>query len=308
MLYVPPPKRQVRGSNPLGVATPYFAEIALGPLFQPKCSCYVHFMDTDSQPIEARAHPDQIKGRGAVSNRSGRFEATSRAAIEEIWEDEAPPPLKTTLEVNGSRSIISKVPSPDMPFNRSINPYRGCEHGCVYCFARPTHAYLGYSPGLDFETKLVMKPNAAALLRKALSKTGYAPEAIAIGTNTDPYQPVEKQLKIMRGVLEVLSEFNHPVTIVTKGTLIERDLDLLADLARDELASVALSVTTLSSDLKRRLEPRTPSGSRVGQVPQAITGTRLANISLTLPSTPFCSCTSRGRLSSHAATMAGKAG
>ena len=129
-------------------------------------------METDSPRPADRAHPDQVRGRGAVSNRSGRFEAAARSPIEEIWEEEAPPPLKTTLEVDGSRSIISKVPSPDMPFNRSINPYRGCEHGCVYCFARPTHAYLGYSPGLDFETKLVMKPNAAGLLRMAFSRRG----------------------------------------------------------------------------------------------------------------------------------------
>ncbi|MEL7463460.1 MAG: PA0069 family radical SAM protein [Pseudomonadota bacterium] len=206
---------------------------------------------------------ERRRGRGAVSNRTGRFEATQRSRIADGWEiEEDLPPLKTEVTVDGSRSIISKVPSPDMPFNRSINPYRGCEHGCVYCFARPTHAYLGYSAGLDFETKLVMKPDAARLLRQTLSRKSYRPEPIAIGTNTDPYQPIEKKMKIMRGVLETLAEFNHPVTIVTKSALVARDADILGEMGRRGLARVALSLTTLDADLSRKMEPRAATPQR----------------------------------------------
>ena len=223
-------------------------------------------MNTTGDRFEPDApHVDPVarKGRGAVSNRSGRFEATRRAAFFDDWAfEEETPPLKTELTVDGSRSIISKVPSPDMPFNRSINPYRGCEHGCVYCFARPTHAYLGLSPGLDFETKLVMKPAAAALLRKTFLRKGYKPEPIAIGTNTDPYQPVEKAQKIMRGVLEVLAAFNHPVTIVTKSALVARDADILGEMGRRGLARVALSLTTLDAALSRKMEPRAATPQR----------------------------------------------
>ncbi|MEL6793647.1 MAG: PA0069 family radical SAM protein, partial [Pseudomonadota bacterium] len=215
------------------------------------------------EPDAAIADPAQRRGRGAVSNRSGRFEATQRSQVHDGWEiEEALAPLKTEVAVDRSRSIISKVPSPDMPFNRSINPYRGCEHGCVYCFARPTHAYLGHSPGLDFETKLVMKPEAARLLRRALERKSYAPEPIAIGTNTDPYQPLEKKMKIMRGVLETLAEFNHPVTIVTKSALVARDADILGEMGRRGLARVALSLTTLDAGLSRTMEPRAAAPQR----------------------------------------------
>lgn len=204
------------------------------------------------------------KGRGAVSNRSGRFEATHRSAFDDGWDqnDEEPPRLKTEIAIDGSRSIINKVPSPDMPFDRSINPYRGCEHGCIYCFARPTHAFLGLSPGLDFETKLTMKPDAPALLRRTLMGKRYTPKSIAIGTNTDPYQPIEKTHKIMRGILEVLAEFNHPVTIVTKSALVARDADILGPMGEKGLARVALSLTTLDADLSRKMEPRAATPQR----------------------------------------------
>ncbi len=206
---------------------------------------------------------DARKGRGAVSNRSGRFETTHRTDFDDGWaREEEPPRLKTEIAIDGSRSIINKVPSPDMPFDRSINPYRGCEHGCIYCFARPTHAFLGLSPGLDFETKLTMKPDAPALLRRTLMGKRYKPKPIAIGTNTDPYQPIEKTHKIMRGLLEVLAEFNHPVTIVTKSALVARDADILGPMGEKGLARVALSLTTLDAGLSRKMEPRAATPQR----------------------------------------------
>ncbi len=206
---------------------------------------------------------DARKGRGAVSNRSGRFETTHRTDFDDGWaREEEPPRLKTEIAIDGSRSIINKVPSPDMPFDRSINPYRGCEHGCIYCFARPTHAFLGLSPGLDFETKLTMKPDAPALLRRTLMGKRYKPQPIAIGTNTDPYQPIEKTHKIMRGLLEVLAEFNHPVTIVTKSALVARDADILGPMGEKGLARVALSLTTLDAGLSRKMEPRAATPQR----------------------------------------------
>jgi DNA repair photolyase len=211
--------------------------------------------------------PDLHKrGRGAVSNRAGRFEATQSTAFdpdfEDDWEKDEPDPLRTEVTIDTSRSIISRVPSPDMPFDRSINPYRGCEHGCIYCFARPTHAFLGLSPGLDFETKLTMKPDAPALLRRTLMGKRYIPKPIAIGTNTDPYQPIEKTHKIMRGVLKVLAEFNHPVTIVTKSALVTRDADILGPMGEKGLARVALSLTTLDAGLSRKMEPRAATPQR----------------------------------------------
>ena len=207
---------------------------------------------------------DARKGRGAVSNRSGRFETTHRAVFDDGWarDEDEPPRLKTEIAIDRSKSIINKVPSPDMSFDRSINPYRGCEHGCIYCFARPTHAFLGLSPGLDFETRLTMKPDAPALLRRALSAKRYAPRTIAIGTNTDPYQPIEKTHKIMRGVLEVLAEFNHPVAIVTKSALVARDADILGPMGEKGLARVALSLTTLDAGLSRKMEPRAATPQR----------------------------------------------
>jgi len=195
--------------------------------------------------------------RGAPSNPDGRFERHCREEVDDgWWRDDDLPPLKTTLEPDRARSVITRNQSPDIPFDRSINPYRGCEHGCIYCYARPTHAYLGLSPGLDFETRLFAKPEAGALLDQELRHPGYRCQPIAIGTNTDPYQPVERQAAIMRAILTVLAAFAHPVTITTKSALILRDRDILTDLARRRLVSVTVSITTLDRDLARRLEPR----------------------------------------------------
>ena len=197
------------------------------------------------------------RGRGAGVNPSGRYEPISRDVFNDGWNslDELPP-FKTEVQVERPRQIITRNESPDISFDRSINPYRGCEHGCIYCFARPTHAYMGLSPGLDFESKLFAKPDAAKLLDKELSKPGYEPRTIAIGTNTDPYQPIEKQYRIMREVLEVLEARNHPVGIVTKSALVTRDIDILSRMAERGLAKVALSITTLDRKLARTMEPR----------------------------------------------------
>lgn len=197
------------------------------------------------------------RGRGAQSNESGRFEAEARVAFDDGWQSlEDLPPFKTTVSLDTSRKVITRNDSPDIGFDRSINPYRGCEHGCVYCFARPTHAYLGLSPGLDFESKLLAKPDAPGLLEKELAAPGYEPRMIAIGTNTDPYQPIERDMKIMRGILEVLERAGHPVGIVTKSALVTRDIDILSRMAKRNLAKVALSVTTLDPRLARTMEPR----------------------------------------------------
>ena len=207
--------------------------------------------------LDITADVRRLHGRGAVSNASGRYEREARVLVDDGWsgEDE-PQALKTEILRDSSRTIITRNKSPDISFDRSINPYKGCEHGCVYCFARPTHAYLGLSPGADFESKIFTKPNAAELLRKELSAPGYVPRTIAIGTNTDPYQPIERTARIMRSVLEVLYEFRHPVGIVTKSALILRDLDILAPMAEMGLAKAALSVTTLNRSLARTMEPR----------------------------------------------------
>lgn len=204
-----------------------------------------------------------VKGRGTAQNPAIRFERQSRDAFDDGWdliEDAAPP--RTTLVRDATRSIIARNDSPDIGFDRSVNPYRGCEHGCVYCFARPTHAYLGFSPGLDFETRIVFKPEAAALLEKELSKPGYVPQPIVLGSNTDPYQPVERTLKITRSLLEVLERFNHPLTIVTKSAGVLRDADILGRMAKLNLVRVFLSVTTLNPTLARAMEPRAASPAR----------------------------------------------
>src|SRR5450432_4768443 len=200
---------------------------------------------------------ERRRGRGAQSNAVGRYEPLARIAFDDGWRslDELPP-FKTTVTNDATRKIITRNESPDIGFDRSINPYRGCEHGCVYCFARPTHAYLGLSPGLDFESKLLAKPDAPALLEKELAAPDYEPRMIAIGTNTDPYQPIERERKIMRGILEVLERASHPVGIVTKSALVTRDIDILARMAKRNLAKVAISVTTLDAKLARTMEPR----------------------------------------------------
>jgi DNA repair photolyase len=198
------------------------------------------------------------KARGAKSNPKPRFDRLEREAVDDGWTPEEEPPTApgTTIHIDKTKSVITRNTSPDIGFDRSINPYRGCAHGCVYCFARPTHAYLDLSPGLDFETQLFVKPDAPRLLESELRKPGYRPAVIAIGTNTDPYQPIEREHRIMRGCLEVLAAFNHPVSITTKSFLVTRDIDILGPMAAKGLAAVAVSVTTLDRDLHRKLEPR----------------------------------------------------
>jgi DNA repair photolyase len=237
-------------------------------------------MESSSIPTERR------RGRGAVSNATGRFDL---AHVEEAdgWDiPEDRPAFRTEVSVEVPRSIISYNTSPDLPFDRSINPYRGCEHGCVYCFARPTHAYLGLSPGLDFETRLVARPDAPKVLEKELGARRYQPRTIAIGTNTDPYQPIENKYQITRSCLEVLAAFRHPVAIVTKGTLIERDLDILGPMAAQGLVRVGISVTTLDASLSRRMEPRAPSPKRRLETIRRLTGAGVPVRIMTSPIIP----------------------
>jgi len=209
-------------------------------------------------------HPDARRGRGTLSNASGRYERTSRLTIDDGWDNlNAPaPPLRTDILKDTTRTIIARNTSPDIGFDRSINPYRGCEHGCSYCFARPTHAYLGLSPGLDFETKIFAKPDAARLLDKELRAPSYRCRTMAMGTNTDPYQPAERHYKITKSILEVLARFNHPVSIVTKSALVARDIDVLMSMAERNLARVSLSVTSLDHALSRKMEPRASTPKR----------------------------------------------
>ncbi|MFL5296715.1 MAG: PA0069 family radical SAM protein [Phenylobacterium sp.] len=199
-----------------------------------------------------------VRGRGARSNASGRFESQVREAFDDGWtaDDVEPVQLTTTVSPERAKAIITRNDSPDVGFSASINPYRGCEHGCIYCYARPAHAYMGLSPGLDFESKLFFKPGAAALLERELSKPRYVPEVIHIGGNTDPYQPQERRLRVTRGVIEVLERFNHPFSVITKSALILRDLDILAAMASRNLVRVAVSITTLDRKLARSMEPR----------------------------------------------------
>ncbi|CAH0339709.1 PA0069 family radical SAM protein [Rhizobium sp. CECT 9324] len=210
-----------------------------------------------------RIEIDRRRGRGATLNPGGRFEPTERVAFDDGWQSlEDMPPFKTEVQVEKPRTIITRNESPDIPFDRSINPYRGCEHGCIYCFARPTHSYMGLSAGLDFEARLFAKPDAPKLLERELSKPGYKPRPIAIGTNTDPYQPIEREWRIMRQILEVLDKANHPVVIVTKSALVLRDVDILKSMAERGLAKVGVSVTTLDRKLARLMEPRAATPSR----------------------------------------------
>ncbi len=205
----------------------------------------------------------RVLGRAAESNHVGRFERHARVRVDDGWaRGDDLPVLRTQTEIELPRSMITYNSSPDLPFDRSINPYRGCEHGCVYCFARPSHAYLGLSPGLDFETRLIARPEAPEVLKRELAARKYKVAPIAIGTNTDPYQPIEKKHEIMRACLQVLAEAGHPVAIVTKGSLIERDIDILADMARRGLVRVGISITTLDAELSRLMEPRAPAPRR----------------------------------------------
>jgi DNA repair photolyase len=251
-------------------------------------------------------HIEHHKGRGAVSNPANRFAHLKTEPFDDGWDstnwdstnwdstnwdstnwDIAENPTsspKTIVLKDNTKSIISSNKSPDIPFDKSINPYRGCEHGCIYCYARPTHAYWDLSPGLDFETKIFAKPDAARLLREKLSKPGYQPKPLCIGANTDPYQPIESDLEITRSILEVLAEFRHPFSIITKSALIRRDLDILGPMAEQNLCSVAVSTTTLDNNLKRILEPRTPSGqTRL----KTIASLSDANIPVTLLAAPM---------------------
>ncbi len=231
------------------------------------------------------------KGRGALSNPEGRFDQRQRENFNDGWEQQTemdnPPSLETTVTAEAARSIISRNQSPDIPFSQSINPYRGCEHGCIYCYARPSHAYLNLSPGLDFETKLFYKEHAAELLEKELRKPGYSCQPIALGANTDPYQPIERTLEITRSLLTVLQRFRQPVIIITKGTLITRDLAILADMATQGLARVMVSVTTLDDGLKRILEPRTPNGRSRLRVIQQLAAACIPVGVLTAPIIPM---------------------
>ncbi len=217
-------------------------------------------------PSAARPPSGAARGRGAVTNPANRFEGRDTAPFDDGWDTldglADLPPLPTTLTRDASKSVISWNSSPDLGFDRAVNPYRGCEHGCIYCYARPTHAYLGYSPGLDFETKLIFKPDVATLLERELKKPGYVCKPMALGSNTDPYQPVERTLKLTRSVLEVLERYGHPVSIVTKSAGVLRDLDILQRMAARGLARVYLSVTTLNANLARRMEPRAATPER----------------------------------------------
>jgi len=201
-----------------------------------------------------------LKGRGALSNPAGRFDRRQLETVDDGWyQDETPDSVETSLEPDRAREVISTNDSPDVPFEQSINPYRGCSHACIYCYARPSHAYMGLSPGIDFETRLFYKEDAATVLESQLAKPGYVCKPITLGANTDPYQPVEKRLRVTRSILEVLARAHHPVSIITKSALVLRDLDLLSEMARQGLAGVAVSITTLDDELKRAMEPRAAS-------------------------------------------------
>jgi DNA repair photolyase len=221
-------------------------------------------LDSESFPLEAGGvAAERRHGRGAQTNRSGRYEPVAYEPVDDGWDSLAElDALATEVQEVPARRIITRNESPDIGFDRSINPYRGCEHGCIYCFARPTHAFLGLSPGLDFETKLFAKTNAAQALERELADPGYEVRTVAIGTNTDPYQPIERRYRIMRRILEVLSAANHPIGIVTKSALVLRDLDLLTSMAERGLVKVALSVTTLDRKLARAMEPRASTPDR----------------------------------------------
>lgn len=213
---------------------------------------------TPSQPIT-------LKGRAANNNPNNRFDAYSRSYFDDGWdqiESALLTPIRTKLVQEASKSIINYIQSPDLPFDRTINPYRGCEHGCIYCYARPTHAYLGYSPGLDFETQLVSKQNAVALLKEELSQPDYVCKPIALGMNTDAYQPIEKEQRLTRQIIEVLAEANHPFTLVTKSSMVERDIDLIAPMAEKGLVHLYLSITSLDRKLSRLMEPRAAAPER----------------------------------------------
>ena len=229
--------------------------------------------NTAAAIAERVAPAERRRGRGAATNASGRYETLAREEFDDGWtREEAPEPLVTEVTWEKPKSVITRNQSPDIPFDRSINPYRGCEHGCFYCFARPTHAYMGLSPGLDFESRLFAKEGVARLLERELAAAKYGPATIALGTNTDPYQPIERRYRITRSVLEVLQRTRHPASIVTKSNLVLRDLDILSDMARDGLMKVFLSVTTLDRALARKMEPRAPTPEKRLEAIAALNG------------------------------------
>ncbi|MCW8087031.1 PA0069 family radical SAM protein [Sabulicella glaciei] len=236
----------------------------------------------------SRAAKAAAKGRGALSNPDNRFEAKGREAFDDGWGSltEDMPALRTTLTREASRTAMTFNDSPDLGFDRSLNPYRGCEHGCVYCFARPSHAYLGLSPGLDFESRLLFKPDMPRLLEKELSRPGYVPRTVTLGANTDPYQPAERKMALAREVLEVLERFGHPVGIVTKSAGVLRDLDILSRLAKRNLVRVYLSVTTLDARLARAMEPRAASPVRRLQALRALSAAGVPTAVLAAPMIP----------------------
>ena len=231
---------------------------------------------------------ERRRGRGAQTNPTGRFEAEKRQPYDDGWESLADlPALKTDVQDEQAKRIITRNTSPDISFDRSINPYRGCEHGCAYCYARPSHAFMGLSPGLDFETRLFAKPDAAALLERELAEPGYRPATIAIGTNTDPYQPIERQRRITRSILEVLERSNHPVGIVTKSALVTRDIDILGAMADRGLAKVAISLTSLDSKLTRTMEPRAAAPHRRLEAMEALAKAGIPVTVMTAPVIPL---------------------
>ena len=243
------------------------------------------------------------KGRGTGENPQNRYEREKRAPIDDGWgqeSDESAAP-RTEVTLVQARHIITRNESPDIPFSQSINPYQGCEHGCIYCYARPSHAYLGLSPGLDFETKLFAKANAAQLLREELSRPGYRCEEISLGANTDPYQPIERKYRITRSILEILAECNHPLGIVTKSALVERDLDLLASMAKKGLVHVYVSIGTLNHELMRRLEPRSTAPARRLQVLSALHAAGVPCGVLVAPLIPFLNDSDLEAVLEHAA-------
>ena len=235
-----------------------------------------------------RVKTEPQRGRGALDNPTSRFEPHRRVEEDDGWGnlEEQAPQMPTVVQAELTRSIISTNRSPDVPFEQSVNPYKGCEHGCIYCFARPSHAYLGLSPGLDFETRIFSKPDAPMLLRKELSKRSYRPKVIALGANTDPYQPIERNLLITRRVLQVLADFRHPYAIITKSPLVIRDIDLIEPMATAGLATVSISLTTLDRVLARQLEPREPTPAKRLTALQALSEANIPTCVLAAPMIP----------------------
>jgi DNA repair photolyase len=230
---------------------------------------------------------ERRRGRGAASNASGRYEPQARVVFDDGWQSlEELPPFKTLVQEERARKVITRNDSPDLGFDRSINPYRGCEHGCIYCYARPSHAFQGLSPGLDFETKLFVKPDAPELLARELAAPDYQPKMIAMGTNTDPYQPIERKWRVTRRILEVLRDANHPVGIVTKSVLVTRDIDILSEMAAKNLAKVALSITTLDHRLARAMEPRASTPSKRLEAIRALTNAGIPTAVMVAPIIP----------------------